>query len=945
MSVFFAALVFIVITAQKIPDKRTYYYAFNDKIYLDDVPEKYLIRFKDKVTANKNISLIKSELNDNYSVQSLDENIAAIDLKGYQKGIGELLKDKMGDIVVVRPAYKYQNQLMYYGNEILAEPKDGLSISEVVNRLGLGKIVKVKEGKLFSILEIAPTSDAFDVANQIQESGMVKYSYPDFKMSVQISQVIPNDTYFSNQFYLQNTGQTFNSIENHSGTSAADINAPWAWTSTTGNNNIIVAVLDQGLTPDHPDLPNSRQVRLNGSNFADGDPNDPSASDAYHANHGNACAGIIAATQNNSEGISGIAPGVRIMPVRITRGNLSNDWYFTSTSSLASAIDFAWQSGAQVISNSWELHTDNPNFAPAIVSAIYRAVTQGRNGLGSVVVFAAGNSASRYSNGNNGHVSFPSNVQINGVLTVGASDRYDHQADYSPTSNLSSSNNQVIDIVAPSNKAMPPAMSGIPGETGEIYTIDIPGYAGMNQWNDPATPIATVGEIFPGSGPNYLSYTGRMGGTSASCPQVAAVAALILSLNNNLTQQQVYDIITQSAEKVGGYSYNTSGWSAEFGNGRLNAYAAVNGIPNRYPVSGNDVICTNGNATFSVIGLPAGSATEWTSSNSGVATISSSGLASWAGSGTVTFTATSSIPNRGGTAVSQKTVTVGDAIFVNNSVFGDNSVCDTSNPYTIVNLPAGASVYWDATPLGVVTINTPNSAQTTLTGTANGVITLTAYITNGCSGTISKSNITVTGPPTITCQTLGNGTCNQMTDICPSQLYIWRYFSIPNYNPAGATGFKLTVTGSGYFNGGATVKNITTDYWDTHDIGVFVSGNCDITVRPVNNCGVSLYVPYVVSYRVGYTCSYSYSVSPNPATSSLTISPDPQSLIAQNKTGKISFVEVEIVDKLGNFKKRHKFPVGTYAATIDVSYLTADTYIIRVFDGTNWEDHKILVVK
>lgn len=263
-----------------------------------------------------------------------------------------------------------------------------------------------------------------------------------------------------------------------------------------------------------------------------------------------------------------------------------------------------------------------------------------------------------------------------------------------------------------------------------------------------------------------------------------------------------------------------------------------------------------------------------------------------------------------------------------------------------MNLPVGATVVWETNPGGIATVNTPNSTQTTLTSTADGIITLLANISNGCSGTINKANISVTGPPTITCQTIGNGYCNQQINLCPSQLNSWRYFSIPNYNPAGATGFQLSVSGGGYFSGGATVKTITTDYYDTHDIGVYVPNNCNVTIRPVNNCGVSVYVPYVVSFSVmTYGCYYSYIVSPNPATSTITVSPDPKISSAKNKAEKSSFTEIEIIDKQGNFKKRLKFAKATAIATIDISFLPTDTYVLRIFNGTNWEDYKILVAK
>lgn len=76
-------------------------------------------------------------------------------------------------------------------------------------------------------------------------------------------------------------------------------------------------------------------------------------------------------------------------------------------------------------------------------------------------------------------------------------------------------------------------------------------------------------------------YSQPISGTSFACPQVAATAALILSVNPLLTQRQVVDIIESTAQKVGNYSYSsTSGrpngtWNQEMGYGLLNTFAAV----------------------------------------------------------------------------------------------------------------------------------------------------------------------------------------------------------------------------------------------------------------------------------------------------------------------------------------------------------------------------------
>ncbi|MFT3947381.1 MAG: S8 family serine peptidase [Agriterribacter sp.] len=693
--ILFLVIAFII-TSQRIPENNKFYYAFNEKIYLEEVPDKYLIKSLTSEQSASVLAFVRDTLLSEYNANYQNENSFVIDLsKSTRKSIKEILKDKLSEIQLIKPVYKNDRQEMWYADEILVEMNDGVSLSDALSKLGLKDEVTVKQNKFYSVVQVNPTLDACEIANKIQESGMVKYSHPNFMMPIDLHQVTPNDTYFNNQFYLRNIGQVFNPAENHSGTINADINASFAWNATSGNNAIIVAVIDEGVTPNHPDLPNARQIRLNGSNFVPGEnANDPTP--GPNNNHGNACAGIIAATQNNNQGISGIAPNVRIMPIKIFGQNTQAD-----NNGVVAAIDFAWQNGAHIISNSWGNNNQNPNFVPAIVNAINRAVTQGRGGLGSVVVFSASNSARR-TVGMQGIVSFPSNVQINGVLTVGASDRNDRQADYSPISNVTSANNQIIDIVAPSHRAYPPQAytdgvgGGIVGEGFEVWTMDIPGANGYNQWNDPNFPIVNpaFGEVLPADGVNNLSYTGRMGGTSAAAPQVAAVAALVLSLNNNLPQLQIFDILTQTAERVGGYAYDANGWSNELGFGRLNACAALGRIPGRFSIAGVADLCAN-NAQYTVNGLPAGSSVNWSSSNNSIAPISSTGNATRVGNGVVTFTATT-IPNRcGGQSISRQ-VTVGAPSNISNLTLQmlSNDCYNPRDRYTVVGGNGATTYKW-----------------------------------------------------------------------------------------------------------------------------------------------------------------------------------------------------------------------------------------------------------
>lgn len=490
------------------------------------------------MTQRTNLKYQAKALNYNHTTYMVDLKDQAA-MQSFQNSLGN-------EAASVQPVYLNQDgEEMGVTNEIMVHFKPGadpIKIMKIHNAMG----IKVKKVAInYVLLEVPDKADVFSMANLYQESGLAVYSHPNFILKLHKTAYIPNDAYFNKQFYLHNTGQTIN--DGNSGTADADVDAPEAWDITKGNSNIVVAVIDEGVTSNHPDLPNSRQVRLNGSNFAssvDGtNANDPSPTSG---NHGNACAGIIGATQDNNQGVTGIAPNVKIMPIRLSfSGGGSN--------LIVDAINFAWQNGADIISNSWGYGSSNPNFIPAMVQAFQDATTQGRGGKGSVVLIAAGNTANQ-NGGNSGFVGFPANINVSGVITVGASDRFDKQSDYSPTSNSSSSNNQIIDLVAPSHRDY--------SEGLEIWTIDIPGTSGYNSG------------ALPSSGTNYLSYTGRMGGTSAATPLAAGIAALVLSIDADLTQQEVFNILTQSADDVGGYNY-VNGVSNQMGHGRVNAFKAV----------------------------------------------------------------------------------------------------------------------------------------------------------------------------------------------------------------------------------------------------------------------------------------------------------------------------------------------------------------------------------
>jgi subtilisin family serine protease len=367
-----------------------------------------------------------------------------------------------------------------------------------------------------------------DVANRLHESKLFEFAEPDIANSVEANCV--NDPLFGTQWYLNNTGQT-------GGTAGVDIRACNAWQVTTGNANIITAVTDEGFEMNHPDL----QANVFGTGF---DVNAGSAPSITTGPHGTQCAGLISAVQNNVTGISGVAPTARIMSISMDFGpTLTNQM-------VANGINFAWQNGASVISNSWGWPGSMiPSGSTIVTDAIANALNNGRNGLGSVVVFSSGND-------NINGAQFPGNSDPR-IICVGAVDRCGQRSGradiitngcdaWCPSCLPASSFGAPVDIVA--------------GGSG-VQTTDRVGAAG----------------VAPGD------YDADYGGTSAACPIAAGVAALILSVNPCLNQASVHDIICRSGQKLPNFTFaNTAArpqqlgtWNNEVGHGLVNAELAV----------------------------------------------------------------------------------------------------------------------------------------------------------------------------------------------------------------------------------------------------------------------------------------------------------------------------------------------------------------------------------
>jgi thermitase len=364
------------------------------------------------------------------------------------------------------------------------------------------------EGKVLIGLP-AGTEDAprvgAELSRRLVERGSVEGAHPNFLRLVQ--QPGPSTREAADQWGLDNDGSP--------GVVGADVAAEAAWTITTGDADIAVAVLDEGVDTKHSYL--EAAVRAE-RDFVDDNPTAmPDGDDA----HGTACAGIICSRSPRARGLS---PDVGLVAARIAKGDGGHGWIFDDFNT-ADAIDWCWREGkADVLSNSWG---GGPP-VDVISAAFRRARNRGRGGKGSVVVIAAGN--------DQGAVSYPGSLPE--VLTVGASNQWDQRkTDRSKDGEdwWGSNFGDGLDLMAP----------GV-----SIRTTDITGRRGYSR-----------GLVTP-----------TFNGTSSATPFVAAAAALVLSVRPDLSEADVREVLLATTDHIG---QAKPGWNKFVGHGRVNAFAAL----------------------------------------------------------------------------------------------------------------------------------------------------------------------------------------------------------------------------------------------------------------------------------------------------------------------------------------------------------------------------------
>lgn len=340
------------------------------------------------------------------------------------------------------------------------------------------------------VMDLDPTSgkNLEQTLKELNSDPAVEFAEPEH---VYQANLIPNDPYFSS---TGTWGQSYDDLWG-----IKKIGSASAWDTNTGTG-VIVAVVDTGIDYNHPDIApnvwiNTGEIPNNGidddhNGFVDdvrgwnfsSNTNDP----IDHIGHGTHVAGTIAALGNNGIGVIGVAWHAQVMAVKGL-----DDAGSGSETTLAPAIIYAANNGADVINASWGGQSNSQTIEDAIKYAY---------SLGVVFVAAAGNFSEDAVN------FFPASSPE--AITVSASNALDNLASFSNFG-------PKIDVAAP-------------GE--DILSLQAAG--------------SFLGPVVS---PGYC----RLSGTSMAAPHAAGVAALVLSQNPAYSPEQVRQVLRASATDIG----------------------------------------------------------------------------------------------------------------------------------------------------------------------------------------------------------------------------------------------------------------------------------------------------------------------------------------------------------------------------------------------------------
>ena len=409
---FIFIILLLILCSTSMIAQTSYYYYKGEKIPLSLNNSKLCVSIP-KTKGDVSKELMKG-INVLDTIKDEAFDISIIQQADFKKMSSSKVWGKEENTFLVSPCYITKDRkevfLTPYLNVRLKRKQDLNLLLSYAEKYGLTLVRHDSLMPMWYILSISTETgmNALDVANALWESGDFMASVPDLCLDNLVCSV---DPLFNQQWGLYNGLNP-----------GIDISATEAWNYSTGKN-VKIAIIDTGVDMTHIDLaPNISSLSYDTETGTS-----PSVRYGRHATH---CAGIASAVKDNGIQIAGVAPEATII-------SISNSFMSPSPNAeikLADGIMWAYQHGADIISNSW--HCLNHE---AIDEAIENAFRYGRHGKGCVVVFSAGNT-----NGNS--ITYPANSNDT-ILVVGAINRQGKRA-------IFSSCGAELDLVAPGDSIL-----------------------------------------------------------------------------------------------------------------------------------------------------------------------------------------------------------------------------------------------------------------------------------------------------------------------------------------------------------------------------------------------------------------------------------------------------------------------------------------------------------
>ncbi len=485
---------------------------------------------------------------------------------------------------------------------------------DVTRNSGLHRWYRVAfEGK-YSVEEVAKRFAALGEVQSVDFNRKVKRAYnhkaiPLSKSDLeraesQRTRAAMSDPLLSKQWYLINDGTMFTEGEIIKSVKDADVQCEAAWKLSTGNESVVVAVLDEGIFIEHPDLQSAiwnnedeiyRSDKDNDNNGYVGDAHGYNFAkksgvitwdNIYDSGHGSHVAGVIAADNNNGIGMSSIAggngsrAGVKIMVCQIFSGNVGTD-----AIGVARAIKYAADNGAVVLQCSW-----------GYVSGAANSFDWGAPGFATQEEWEAGTPLEKDALDYFTHNAGSPNGPIDGGIAVFAAGN-----ENAAMAGYPGACDEYISVAATAADFTPAVYTNY----GPGTSISAPGgdqdyyYEYISEDNEYGAEGCILSAL-----PYHVSESGYgyMEGTSMACPNVSAVVALGISyatdLRRHFKAEELRELLLQTAIPFDQYltgkkvyrryvidigpqqpmSINMSDYRGKMGSGQVNAAGFLNAI-------------------------------------------------------------------------------------------------------------------------------------------------------------------------------------------------------------------------------------------------------------------------------------------------------------------------------------------------------------------------------